>query len=235
MWNTFRSIINKYPTAAEGYNVWREYVLSFGIGRKLNSDLTNEEDGNIPNEDYYTRIYGIGRWSAQTIRSLSIGQGEIGITPLQLANYGAIIANRGYYFIPHIVKEIENDEIDLRFKSKVNSKISPENFEPVIKGMQMMVENTSAATLLNIPGVDMCGKTGTVQNPHGKDHSVFMAFAPIENPQIAIAVYVENSGYGATYAAPIASLLVEKYLKREINAQRKWVETRVLEVNLLNP
>jgi penicillin-binding protein 2 len=234
MWNAFRSTIAKYPTAAEGYNVWREYVLSFGIGRKLDSDITNEYAGNIPTDEHYNHIYGERRWNAQTVRSLSIGQGEIEMTPLQLANYGAIVANRGWYVIPHVIKEIENDEIDRRFKTKIYTKISPENFEPVIEGMQMVVENTSAAYLMNIPEIEMCGKTGTVQNPHGEDHSVFMAFAPKNNPQIAIAVYVENSGFGSTYAAPVASLLVEKYLKGEIAESRKWVEKRMTEADLLH-
>ena len=233
MLNTFRAIINKYPTADEGYNVWREYVLSFGIGRKLGSDIINENYGNIPTDEFYNRRYGERRWNVQTIRSLSIGQGEIGITPLQLANYVAILANRGWYFIPHVVKSIENDEIDQRFKAKVYTKISPENFEPVITGMQMSIENTSSASLSNIPGIEMCGKTGTAQNPQGRDHSVFIAFAPRENPQIAIAVYVENGGFGATYAAPIASLLVEKYIKSEIAENRKWIEKRMLEADLL--
>ncbi len=234
LWNTFRAIINKYPTAAQGYNVWRDYVLSFGIGRKLNSDLLNEDKGNLPEEEYYNRIYGKGHWNALTVRSLAIGQGEIGITPLQLANYGAIVANRGYYYIPHIVKEIEDGEIDSRFLTKTNTKISPETFEPVISGMQMVVELTGASANVRIQGVEMCGKTGTVQNPHGKDHSVFMAFAPKDNPKIAISVYVENCGFGATYAAPIASLLVEKYLNGEISENRKWLETRMLELNLIN-
>jgi len=234
MLNTFMSIINKYPTAAEGYNVWREYVLSFGIGRSLNTDMLNEGIGIIRDDDYYNGIYGARRWNAQTIRSLSIGQGEIGITPLQFANYAAIIANRGWYYIPHVVKEIENNEIDERFKTKVYSKISPETFEPVITAMQAMVETTSASSSLRIQGVEMCGKTGTVENPHGRNHSAFVAFAPKDNPQIAIVVYVETSGFGATYAGPIASLLVEKYLKREIPENRKHIERRMLEFDLIN-
>ena len=228
MWNTFRTIINKYPTAAEGFNVWREYVLSFGIGRKLGSDIADENQGNIPTEEVYNQKYGEKRWNAQTIRSLSIGQGEIGITPLQLANYVAIVANKGGYFIPHVVKEIEDNEIDQRFKTKVYTKISPETFEPAITGMR----NTGAAW--NVPGIEVCGKTGTAQNPHGKDHAVFIAFAPKDNPQIAIAVYVENSGFGATYAAPIASLLIEKYINKEIAENRKWMEKRQLEIDLLH-
>ncbi len=168
-----------------------------------------------------------------TIRSLSIGQGEIEMTPLQLANYCAILANRGWYRIPHFVKEVEGGSIDRRFTEKVYTKIAPEHFEEVISGMKMVVEQTNATPFMLIPGIEMCGKTGTVQNPHGADHSVFMAFAPKDNPQIAIAVYVENSGFGATYAAPVASLLVEKYLQGEISAGRQWVEQRMMEIDLL--
>ncbi len=235
MWNTFRSIINHFETTAEGFNKWRDYTLSFGLGQKLNTDLTNTSGGNIPSEDYYNGIYGAGHWSALTIRSLAIGQGEIGITPLQLANYCAAVANRGYYYIPHVIKDIQDGQIDERFHEKHMTKISPGYFEPVIEGMQKVVEETNASALIRIPGITMCGKTGTAQNPHGEDHAVFMAFAPKDNPKIAISVYVENSGYGATYAAPIASLLVEKYLNGEIAKKRKWVETRMENINLINP
>lgn len=235
MWNTFRAIINHFGTTAEGFNKWRDYTVSFGLGQKLNTDFTNAIGGNIPSEDYYNGIYGAGHWSALTVRSLAIGQGEIGITPLQLANYCAAVANRGYYYTPHIVKEIQDGQIPNRFHEKYNTEISPENFEPVIEGMQKVVEETNAAGLIRIPGITMCGKTGTAQNPHGEDHSVFMAFAPKDNPKIAISVYVENSGYGATYAAPIASLLVEKYLNGEVSQKRKWVETRMMNINLINP
>ncbi|SHF95691.1 penicillin-binding protein 2 [Mariniphaga anaerophila] len=234
LWNTFRSIINHGETAADGFNHWKEYVESFGLGSRLGTDLVNENNGNVPSEDYYNRYYGAGRWNALTVRSLSIGQGELGITPLQLANYSAAIANRGYYYVPHAVKNIEGEVISNRYRTKVETAISPEHFEPIIDGMQMVVENTNASVFMRIPGLTMCGKTGTVQNPHGKDHAAFMAFAPRENPQIAISVYVENSGYGSTFAAPIASLLVEKYLNREIAESRTWVETRMLEMDLLN-
>jgi penicillin-binding protein 2 len=234
LWNTFRSIINSRSTSAEGFNVWKEYVQSFGLGEKLGTDLVNENNGNVPSQEYYNRYFGAGRWNALTIRSLAIGQGELGITPLQLANYCAIIANRGYYYIPHVVKNIEDEEIPEVFRNKVQTKISSEHFEPIIDGMQMVVENTNASVFMRIPDLVMCGKTGTVQNPHGEDHAVFMAFAPRENPQIAISVYVENSGFGSTFAAPIASLLVEKYLKGEIAESRKWVETRMLEMDLIN-
>jgi penicillin-binding protein 2 len=234
MWNTFRSIINSRKTSAEGFNLWKEYVDSFGFGKKLETDLVNENKGNVPSEEYYNRYFGAGRWSALTVRSLAIGQGELGITPLQLANYAAIMANRGHYFIPHTVKNIEGQEINPKFRNRVETKISPKHFEPIIDGMQMVVENTNASVFMRIPDLVMCGKTGTVQNPHGEDHAAFMAFAPRENPQIAISVYVENSGFGSTFAAPIASLLVEKYLKGEIAESRKWVETRMLEMDLIN-
>lgn len=234
MWNTFRAIINHFGSTAEGFNKWREYVLSFGLGQKFTTDFTNVIGGNIPTEKYYNGIYGAGHWSALTVRSLAIGQGEIGITPLQLANYCAAVANRGYYYPPHIVKDIQDGEIDEKFHEKITTKISPEYFEPVITGMQEVVEQTNATRLIRIPEITMCGKTGTAQNPHGEDHAVFMAFAPKENPKIAISVYVENSGYGATFAAPIASLLVEKYLKGQIDESREWVEKRMLDIDLIH-
>jgi len=235
MWNTFRAIINHFESTAEGFKKWRDYTLSFGLGQKLNTDFTSTSSGNIPTVNYYNGIYGAGHWSALTVRSLAIGQGEIGITPLQLANYCSAVANRGYYYIPHIVKDIQDEKIPKRFHEKHVTKISPEYFPPVIEGMQKVVEETNASALIRIPGITMCGKTGTAQNPHGEDHAVFMAFAPKDDPKIAISVYVENSGYGATFAAPIASLLVEKYLNGEIAQNRKWVEKRMLNINLINP
>jgi penicillin-binding protein 2 len=235
MWNTYRSIFAKYPTAAEGYNVWRDYLLKFGVGRKLEMDVPVESGGSLPEESYYNRIYGRGRWRALTVRSMAIGQGELGVTPLQLANIAAILANRGYYYNPHVVKEIENGEISSRLKEKHIVGISEEYFEPIIKGMQMSVELSGSAALIKVPGATMGGKTGTVQNTHGSDHSVFMAFAPVDDPKIAIAVYIENGVWGARYAAPIASLLVEKYLNGSISPNRKWIETRMVNANLLNP
>jgi penicillin-binding protein 2 len=235
LWNTYRSIIGKYPTAAEGYNVWRQHMLNFGLGRKLGIDLPVESKGSLPEESYYNRIYGRGRWRALTIRSMSIGQGELGVTPVQLANYTAAIANRGYFYTPHVVKAVEEGEIDRELQVKNYVGISPEHFEPVIRGMEMTVALSGAGALIRVPGVTMCGKTGTVQNNSGSDHSVFMAFAPKDDPKIAIAVYIENGVWGARYAAPIASLLVEKYLNGSILPQRQWVEDRMVNANLLNP
>lgn len=234
LWNTFRSIINNGKTAADGFNVWRSYAESFGIGKILSSDFTNALKGDLPDEDYYNRIYGKGHWNALTIRSLSIGQGELGATPLQMANVASIVANRGYYCTPHIIKSIENDTLPKDFSNKYYSKISLETFPPIIEGMEQVVKGNMSSRVA-VPGVIMCGKTGTVQNNQGIDHSVFTAFAPKDNPKIAIFVYVENSGFGSTYAAPIAGLLVEKYLNDTISSGKKWVEQRMLDANLLNP
>jgi len=235
LWNTFRSILYSAETSAEGYNIWRDHVLNFGIGKKLGIDLPTELKGSLPKEEYYNGIYGAGHWNAMTVRSLAIGQGELGVTPLQLASYCSAVANRGFYYPPHVVKEIEDGSLDRELKTKIEVGIAEEHFEPVIEGMQQAVEQTNTAYLSRIPGIAMCGKTGTAENPHGSDHSVFMAFAPRENPQIAISVYVENGVWGTRYAAPIASLLVEKYLNDSIADNRKWVETRMIEANLLNP
>jgi penicillin-binding protein 2 len=169
-----------------------------------------------------------------TIRSMAIGQGELGATPLQMANVAAIVANRGYYYPPHLVREIENDTVSSSLKVKHFSKISPETFIPIIEGMEQVVKGNMSSRVA-VPGVIMCGKTGTVQNDHGIDHSVFTAFAPKDNPKIAIFVYVENSGFGSTYAAPMAGLMVERYLNDTISAQKKPVEEKMMEANLLNP
>lgn len=233
LWNTFRSIFSKFSSSSEGYEVWREHVLQFGIGRKLEIDLPIESKGSLPEVSYYDRIYGKGRWNALTIRSLAIGQGELGLTPLQLANYCAAIANRGHYYTPHVVREMEDESIPEKFKTKNFTGISENYFELVIEGMEQAVSGSTG--MLKIPGVSMCGKTGTAENPHGSDHSVFMAFAPKDNPKIAISVYIENGVWGARYAAPIASLVIEKYLNDTISGNRGWVEERMVEANLLNP
>lgn len=234
LWNTFRSILNKYETSAEGFTVWRDYVESFGIGKSISSDFANALKGDLPDENLYDGIYGKGRWNAMTVRSLAIGQGELGVTPLQMANVCAIIANRGYYYEPHVIKEIEDGEISQVAKTKIYSKISPEHFEPVIKGMEQVVTSTSVSTS-SITGIDMCGKTGTVENFQGSDHSVFTAFAPKDNPEIAVFTYVENGVWGSRYAAPISSLIIEMYLTDSIASNRKWLEKRMLDANLLNP
>jgi penicillin-binding protein 2 len=234
----FRAILEnpKYNNIRRAYDSWREHMLKFGFGRTLESDLTNELRGMVPTSDYYERyVFKGSRWRALPIISLSIGQGELGITPLQLANYCAMLANRGHYYIPHIVREIEGLDIPEKFRARQESGISRRYFDPVIDGMEMVMQPGGTGGRSEIPEVAACGKTGTAQNPHGADHSVFMAFAPKDNPKIAVSVYVENGIWGATYAAPIASLVIEKYLNDTISSQRLWVEESMLKANLMNP
>lgn len=202
---------------SESYQIWRDMVLRFGFGKKFENDLPYELTGFIPETSYYDRYYGKNRWRATTIISISIGQGEILATPMQLANLVAIIANRGYYYTPHIVKAIGDENIkNERFTEKKEVGVAPQYFAPVILGMENAVL-AGTARRASVPGVKVCAKTGTAQNPHGKDHSLLVCFAPAENPKIAISVIVENGGFGATWAAPIASLMIEKYLKDTIS------------------
>jgi penicillin-binding protein 2 len=222
-----------YKNSEEAYKTWYDYVWSFGIGHRLRSDFTNELKGFLPPTTYYDKYYGIYHWNALTTISMAIGQGEILVTPLQMANWTAAIANRGYYITPHVVKSIEGlDTIDHHFTEKHIIDIDTANFGLVVRGMELSVlSGTSYAARL--PNISVCAKTGTAENPHGNDHSVFVAFAPKNNPKIAISVYVENGGWGATYAAPIASLMIEKYLTDSIAPNRKYTEERILNSNLL--
>ncbi len=235
--SVFRNILDKpaFGSPQKGLDKWKDYILKFGFGDKLGSDFFNENKGFIPGSSYYNRIYK-GRWGSLTVISLSIGQGELLTTPLQMANMTAAIANKGHYYTPHILKSVKTDTIPNRFKTLHYTGIDSVHFNPVIDGMEQAVwgDYGSTARIARIQDIKICGKTGTAQNPHGKDHSIFIAFAPKENPKIAIAVYVENGGFGATYAAPIASLMVEKYLKNEIDSTRLWLETRMSEANLIN-
>jgi penicillin-binding protein 2 len=217
--NTFKSFVDnrKFGDPESGYRKWREYVLSFGVGRKIGVDMPHELSGLVPTVEYYDRFYGKGRWKASTIFSLGIGQGELGVTPLQMANIMCIIANKGYYYTPHIVKQIGNKDNATRgLKERHVTMVESGYFNAVQDGMQRVVE-AGTARVARFGEVVICGKTGTAQNPHGKDHSLFVAFAPRENPKIAIAVMVENSGFGATWAAPIASLMMEQYLTDSIS------------------
>jgi penicillin-binding protein 2 len=234
---TYRRILENqnYSTVSEAYEKWRSYLLEFGFGRKLGTEFSNELPGLIPPSTYFDRYYGKDKWKALTVISMAIGQGEILTTPLQMANMTAAIANRGYYYIPHIVKSIGSEnKINKAYTIRNNISIDSANFEEVIKGMERVVNGSEGATARGaaIRDIIVCGKTGTAQNPHGKDHSVFIAFAPKDNPKIAIAVYVENAGFGSTYAAPVASLMIEKYLKGEIS--NKYMEKRILDLNLVN-
>lgn len=218
----------------DAFKRWRESVSRFGIGDKLNIDLPNERKGLLPTADLYTKRWRSDRWSSGFNISLSIGQGELGITPLQMANVMAIVANRGYYYKPHLIKAIgEKKVIKAEYTKRNSVGIDPKYFSTVIEGMSRVVNAPNGTAIYSrINGIEMCGKTGTVQNPHGEDHSVFVAFAPRENPKIAIAVVVENAGFGATWSAPIASLMVEKYITDSISRPKAYVD-RLLNANLL--
>ncbi len=231
----FRDILDnpRYDGPKEGFDVWKEYVHSFGFGRKLGSDFLDEGHGYVPNREFYDRRYRRS-WNSLTLLSLSIGQGELGCTPLQLANLAAIVANRGYYYIPHIVKQIEGrDSLDARFYQRHYTMVDPKHFEPIVEGMWRGVNVAGTSTDAYLEGWDVCGKTGTAQNPHGKDHSTFLSFAPRNNPRIAISVYVENGGFGASAALPIASLLEEFYLTDTI--RRPELFERIKNMNIYYP
>ena len=236
----FRDLLEngKNGNVAESLDKWNEYVKSFGFGKKLGSDFPSELGGYIPDSKLYNKFYGKGRWKATTVISLSIGQGEIGCTPLHMANLCAIMANRGWYRTPHIIKDSEHVKIDERFHERRYTMVDTTHFHRVVNGMYRAVNSGfgsgGTASIAAVPGLEICGKTGTAQNPHGDDHSVFICFAPKDNPKIAVAAFVENGGFGATWAAPIASLLTEKYLTGEIRPERKYLEDRVLEGNLLH-
>lgn len=231
----FRDILDnpKYGGVKKGFDVWKEYVESFGFGRKLDSDFLSEGNGYVPDRSFYDRRYR-GSWNSLTVLSLSIGQGELGCTPLQMANLAAIVANRGYYYIPHIVKQVEGrDSLDRRFYEKHYTKVDPKHFEPIVEGMWRGVNVGGTSTTARLEGLDVCGKTGTAQNPHGRDHSTFLSFAPKDNPKIAISVYVENGGFGASAALPIASLIEEYYLTDTI--RRPYMLDYVKNMNIYYP
>jgi penicillin-binding protein 2 len=227
---TYRRVLENpsYNSITNAYIKWKEYLSEFGFGNKLGTDFVNELSGFIPSPGYFDKYYGKNKWKALMVLSMAIGQGEIGTTPLQMANMTAAIANKGYFYTPHIVKSVGADHIlNQRFLTKHQIDIDTANFNKIILGMEAAVNGGAGATatVASLKDIIVCGKTGTAQNPHGKDHSVFIAFAPKDN-----AVYVENAGFGATYAAPVASLMIEKYIKREITS--KAMEQRMLELNL---
>ena len=234
--NTYREIIDKFDTPEEGVDQWKEHLKSFGLGNYLGYDLSIGRPGHVPGAAYYNRAYQKGQWKAPTIISNAIGQGELLTTPIQLANFTAAIANRGYYYTPHFVKKIGKDTVANQLERKTTS-IDPEHFDVVIDGMHKVVEK-GTARIARIRGIEVCGKTGTAENftrIDGKitqltDHSIFVAFAPKENPQIAIAVFIENGYWGARWAAPIASLMIENYLTGD--TRRPSLEQRMLNGSL---
>jgi len=233
----FRQVINRevssntYEDTQIGLDNWRESVLKFGLGGRLGIDMHGEKGGSIPSSELYDRIYGKGRWKYSTIYSLSIGQGEMLVTPLQMANLAAIFANKGFYYTPHLVRAIGGDtsRIPEKFKTKRQTGIDSEHFDLIQDAMAAALSGTAARAIMK--DISIAGKTGTAQNPAGEDHSVFIAFAPKEDPKIAIAVYVENAGWGGRAAASTASLLIEKYLTGEIS--RPELEEYVLQAEFI--
>lgn len=225
---------NRFSDSELGLNLWADKVKSFGLGQRLNIDIPNVKKGFIPDSKFYDRRYGYHSWAFSTIYSLSIGQGEVGIIPLQMANIATIFANRGYFYTPHFVKAIgKNQKINPEFLQKHVTKVKDKYFQLVADAMYEVVnEPGGTASMARIDSILVCGKTGTAQNPHGEDHSVFIAFAPMKNPKIAIAVFIENAGFGGVWAAPIASLMIEKYLTKK--TKRIDLEKRMLEANLMN-
>jgi penicillin-binding protein 2 len=230
--NAYEKYFNTFNSSIEAYDSWYSHVSSFGIGDFMHNDFINGSPGKLPKSTYFNTLYR-GSWNANTIISMAIGQGELLLTPIQMANMTAILANSGYYYTPHIIKNISGEiSIDSNFTTKKYCSIDRKYFNPIIDGMNSVVNGIEGtAKNCKIPDYEICGKTGTAQNPHGEDHSIFIAFAPEENPEIAIAVYVENGGWGSTWAAPIASLMIEKYLKKEIT--NKTQEAFILNGNLI--
>ena len=221
-WGLYYMIGNrgKYGSVVNAMNRWRDYMVSMGFGYKTGIDLPGEKRGLIPNGDYYDHAYK-GSWNGLTVISISIGQGEVNLTPLQIANLGATIANRGYYHVPHVVKRVEGEPLDSAYTTRHYTMASREAYDWVVAGMRSSVLKGTCHALRTLP-FEVCGKTGTAQN-RGQDHSVFMGFAPMDNPKIAIAVYVENGGFGAEFAVPIGGLLLEKYLTGKLSP---WSQKR---------
>lgn len=206
----------KYKNVQEGMNTWRDYMVSMGFGYKLGIDLSGEKRGLIPNAQYYDKAYR-GSWNALTVISIAIGQGEVLLTPLQIANLGATIANRGYFYTPHVVKKVKGEQLEAKFREKHFTKASRRAYEYIVAGMRRAVTGGTCRAA-DRADYEVCGKTGTAQN-HGQDHSIFMGFAPMNNPKIAIAVYVENGGFGADYGVPIGALMMEQYIKGKLSPE----------------
>jgi len=229
--DAYRKVIEKYPTPTEGMDAWSKHVRSFGFGNYLNNDLSVGQKGLIPNGNFYNRWYPGINWKATYSISNAIGQGEVLSTPIQLANMTAIVANRGFYYTPHIVKKIDGKDLDINFTKPKTTTIKKAYFEPIIEGLFNVLEHPGGtAKWSKVSGIEICGKTGTAENPHGQDHSIFIAFAPKDNPKIALAVFVENGYWGARWAGPMASLMIEKYLRGSIS--KPWEERRIMEGSL---
>ena len=221
---------SRYKSIQDGYLAWKNHINSLGFGQKFNTDLPYESSGIIPSVEYFNKKYN-GHWNGNSIVSMGIGQGEVGSTPLQMANFMAIIANRGWYYKPHVVKAIgAKNKPNTRYNEKIYCDIEQRHFDAIIEGMLCVVTSGTGRSA-KMDDIVIAGKTGTAQNPHGADHSVFACFAPAKDPQIAVFVLVENGGFGASVAAPIASLIIEYYLHREI--KRTDLEERMTSLKLI--
>ncbi len=229
-YEAFKATINnpKFGDIKKGYDYWKNMTWALGLGHKFDTDIPYEKSGNIPSREYYDAMYG-GKWNSVTIRSLGIGQGEILVTPLQLANIAATIANEGYYYPPHLIRAFgDSTAIPEKMTTRIETGIEQRHFKVIKAGMQSVFEGShGTARSSKIPGITAGGKTGTAQNPHGDNHSIFIAFAPVEDPKIALSIIIENGGYGSTWAAPIASLMMEKYIRGY--SERPAVEKRMME------
>lgn len=225
--NAMLSNRKKYKDIMVAFDKWKDYLVSMGFGYKVGVDLPSEKRGFIPNSTFYTNAFKRTNWSAPNIISIAIGQGEITATPLQIANLSATIANRGFYHVPHVVKEIQDMPLEKSYTDKHYTGIDVNYYESVVRGMAGAVTGGTCRGTNLLPDFEVCGKTGTAENPHGRDHSLFMGFAPKDNPKVAIAVIVENGGFGATFAVPIGRLMFQKYLRGEVPASDKYIEDRI--------
>ncbi len=226
---------SRYPTVQQAFDVWKDYMVSMGYGYRLGIDLPGEKRGYIPNSKVYDKIYK-GRWNSSTIISIAIGQGEILATPLQICNLAATVANGGYYITPHVVKEIQDIPLDTAYTKRHYTRVDTKYYSYIAEGMRgAVIGSAYGATCrgANLPDIEVCGKTGTAENPHGKDHSIFMGYAPYRNPKVAIAVFVENAGFGATYAVPIGRLMIEKYLRGYILPESQAIEDYIVNATIL--
>lgn len=223
----------KYKSSPDAMDVWRDHMVDMGFGYPVGVDLPSEKRGFIPNGKFYSRSFKRENWSASNVISIAIGQGEVTATPLQVANLAATIANRGHYYVPHVVREIQDTPLESKYTEKRETGIKKEHYESIVNGMALAVTGGTCRIANLLPEIEVCGKTGTAENPHGKDHSIFMGFAPKNNPKVAIFVIVENAGFGATFGVPIGRLMLQKYLKGEVPASDKYIEDRIVNTTIL--
>lgn len=231
--NAMLSDRTRYASVGDAFDVWRDHMVKLGLGYPLGVDLPSEKRGFIPNSKFYSNVFKTDRWHAHNIISIAIGQGEILVTPLQIANLSALIANRGYYYTPHVVREREGAPLEESYTTRHETGFNNSYMELTVEGMADAVTKGTCRGINLEPFMEVCGKTGTAENPHGEDHSLFMGFAPKDDPQVAIAVIVENGRFGATNAVPVARLMMQKYFRGEIPESDQWLEQTIIEREIL--